>query len=130
MAAAHAMLDEIHPSLPVSQNDSNTYTLGRVQTHNVAIACLPDGVCGATSAAVVAQNMRASFRRIRFGLVVGIGGGVPNSPLAEVRLGDVIVSRPTEGYECTGVIAYDLGKVTGSGVFMHTGSLNKPPATV
>jgi hypothetical protein len=57
MAAAQSMLDEIHPDLPTSSNDQNTYVLGRVRAHNVVIACLPSGVYGTTSAATVANQM-------------------------------------------------------------------------
>jgi hypothetical protein len=49
MAAAKAMLDEIHPGLPTSSTDQNTYELGRIHAHNVVIACLPAGVYGTTS---------------------------------------------------------------------------------
>ena len=77
MAVAKAMLDEIHPGLPTSPSDQNTYVLGKIHDHNVVIACLPSGVYGTTSAAIVAIQMLFTFRSIRFGLMVGIGGGVP-----------------------------------------------------
>ena len=73
MAAAKAMLDEIHANLPTSPNDQNTYLLGRICGHNVIVACLPSGVYGTTSAAAVANQMLSTFRSIRFGLMVGIG---------------------------------------------------------
>ena len=72
MAAAKAMLDEIHPDLPTSSNDQNTYVLGKIRAHNVVIACLPSGVYGTTSAATVANQMLFTFRSIQFGLMVGI----------------------------------------------------------
>jgi len=56
MAAAKAMLDEIHPDLPISSSDQNTYVLGSIHHHNVVITCLPSGVCGTTSAAIVAAQ--------------------------------------------------------------------------
>jgi nucleoside phosphorylase len=124
MAAAKAMLDEIHPDLPTSSNDQNTYILGRMHTHNVVIACLPSGVYGTTSAATVASQMPFTFRSIRFGLMVGIGGGVPGKDV-DIRLGDVVVSKPTG--DLGGVVQYDSGKAVGQGVFERTGSLNKPP---
>ena len=65
------MLDEIH------SNDQNTYILGKIRAHNIVIACLPSGVYGTTSAATVAIQMQSTFKLIRFGLMVGIGGGVP-----------------------------------------------------
>ena len=50
MAAAKAMSDEIHPTLPNPLDDHNTYTLGQIGVHNVVIACMPLGVYGTTSA--------------------------------------------------------------------------------
>jgi nucleoside phosphorylase len=122
LAAAQALLDEVHPNLPVPQNDSNTYTLGRIGEHNVVIACLPSGIYGTSSATAVATQLLSSFRSIRFGLMVGIGGGVPNKD-ADIRLGDVIVSKPTDTHG--GVVQYDFGKATRT--FIRTGMLNAPP---
>ncbi|KAN0085480.1 hypothetical protein V8E54_001947 [Elaphomyces granulatus] len=124
MAAAKSMLDEIHPNLPNSSNDQNTYVLGKIYAHNVVIACLPSGVYGTTSAAAVANQMLCTFRSIRFGLMVGIGGGVPTKE-ADIRLGDVVVSKPTEDFG--GVVQYDFGRTVGQGIFKRTGTLNKPP---
>src|SRR3984957_19183975 len=124
MAAAKAMLDEIHPNLPTSSKDQNTYILGRICAHNVVIACLPSGVYGTTSAATVANQMLFTFKSIRFGLMVGIGGGAPSKE-ADIRLGDVVVSKPTGHFG--GVVQYDFGKTVGEGIFERTGTLNKPP---
>jgi nucleoside phosphorylase len=90
--AAQAMLDERHNTLPSHPHDQNTYALGRIGNHNVAIACLPKYQIGTNSAAVVSTTMRFSFPSIRFGLMVGIGGGVPNiSKKNDIRLGDIVV---------------------------------------
>ncbi|KAN0083567.1 hypothetical protein V8E54_002655 [Elaphomyces granulatus] len=124
MAAAKSMLNEIHPNLPTSSNDQNTYVLGTIYTHNVVIACLPSGVYSTTSAAIVANQLRFTFPAIRFGLMVGIGGGVPTKE-ADIRLGDVVVSKPTGDFG--GVVQYDFGKTVGQGIFERTGTLNKPP---
>ncbi|KIW64874.1 hypothetical protein PV04_07178 [Phialophora macrospora] len=89
------LLDEEYPPLAsTSQHDNNTYTFGRMNKHNVVIACLPKGKYGISSAASVAKDMRRSFPSIRFGLMVGIGGGAP-SEKNDIRLGDVVVSLPT-----------------------------------
>ena len=124
MAVAVGMLDERHDSLPQNSNDHNNYTLGRVGQHHVAIACLPAGVTGVTSAARVASQMRSTFTALRFGLMVGIGGGVPSEE-NDIRLGDVVVSQPTG--TSGGVIQYDFGKTIQQGRFERTGSLNRPP---
>jgi nucleoside phosphorylase len=124
MAAAKAMLDEVHAKLSQAPNDHNTYTLGAINGHNVVIACLPSGAYGTTSAAVVAAQMLSTFREIRFGLMVGIGGGVPSEE-ADIRLGDIVVSKPTD--TIGGVVQYDYGKTISGGRFQRTGVLNKPP---
>jgi nucleoside phosphorylase len=115
------MLDETHPDLTRQPNDHNAYTLGRVGVHNVVVACLPKGEIGNNNAATVATRMTSTFPSIRFGLMVGIGGGVPRS----VRLGDVVVSTPMDGFG--GVVQWDFGKVQQGGTFKRIGALNRPP---
>ncbi|CAG8212714.1 unnamed protein product [Penicillium nalgiovense] len=124
MAAAKLMLDTIHPSLPSPSTDQNNYILGNIGEHNIVLACLPGGAYGIVSAATVAMQMLSSFHSIRFGLMVGIGGGVPSSK-ADIRLGDIVVSRPTDTFG--GVIQYDLRKILSDGHFQRTGMLNRPP---
>jgi nucleoside phosphorylase len=123
LAAAQEMLDEEHEKLHHDAHDTNIYTLGRISKHNVVIACLPEGQTGNNSAAAVALQMKSTFPLIRFGLIVGIGGGVPSDE-ADIRLGDVVISRPHKLHG--GVVQYDCGKATPSG-FERTGSLNTPP---
>ncbi|KAL4909572.1 hypothetical protein BDW74DRAFT_174775 [Aspergillus multicolor] len=123
MAAAQSLLDEVHECLPVARNDLNNYTLGRVGDHNIVIACLPSGIYGSTSAAAVAMWLLSTFHSIRFGLMVGIGGGIP-SDTADIRLGDIVVSKPTPTH--AGVVQYDFGKAH-EGRVKRTGILNHPP---
>ncbi|KAJ5712278.1 hypothetical protein N7493_008746 [Penicillium malachiteum] len=124
MAAAKLTLDAIHPSLSQPSTDQNTYTFGNVGGHNVVIACLPGGSYGNVSAAIVATQLLSTFHSIRFGLMVGIGGGVPSKKV-DIRLGDIVVSQPTE--TSGGVVQYDLGKALTGGQFQRTGILNRPP---
>ncbi|OJJ42892.1 hypothetical protein ASPZODRAFT_104127 [Penicilliopsis zonata CBS 506.65] len=125
LAAAKAVLDEVHESpRNLQPNDDNTYILGRIQQHYVTIASLPAGQYGIGSAATAAQQMRSSFKSIRFGLLVGIGGGIPTED-NDIRLGDVVVGQPSG--QSGGVIQYDLGKDYGT-FFERTGFLNAPPA--
>jgi len=106
--AACEFIDEEHPPLSTrSLHDDNAYTLGRIEDHNVVIACLPKGRYGLTNAASVAKDMLRSFPLIRFGLMVGIGGGAP-SEKHDIRLGDVVVSSPVG--KTGGVIHYEFGK--------------------
>jgi nucleoside phosphorylase len=120
------MLDEEHHDLPQDDYDTNLYTLGCIGGHNVVVASLPAGQTGTNSATAVAMRMKSKFRSIRFGLMVGVGGGVPNDE-ADIRLGDVVVSQPN--MEHAGVVQYDFGKNTSSG-FIRMGSLNAPPPLV
>ncbi|KAI1174763.1 hypothetical protein F4777DRAFT_589005 [Nemania sp. FL0916] len=119
--AALAMLDKIHQDLTNPPNDQNTYILGSIHEHNVAIACLPMGRIGTTSAASVVTSMINTFPSIRFGLMVGIGGGIP----PKVRLGDVVISIPTGSYP--GVVQWDMGKAKSQNTFERIGALNSPP---
>ncbi|KAI1051271.1 hypothetical protein LB505_013829 [Fusarium chuoi] len=127
--AACRMLDEEFEGPETSHiNDKNTYVFGRIgertRQHNVVIGCLPDGRCGIGSAAVVSQDMVRSFPSLKFALMVGIGGGAP-TPDRDIRLGDVVVSRPQGNLG--GVIQYDYGKRLSNGRFQQTGQLNSPP---
>jgi nucleoside phosphorylase len=123
LSAAIKVLDEEHYPLPQDATDPSTYTFGRIGKHNIVIACLPVGQTGTNAAAVVAERIRSKFKFIRFGLLVGIGGGVPGTQ--DIRLGDVVVSQPNLGRG--GVVQYDFGKSTPSG-FKQTGFINTPPA--
>jgi hypothetical protein len=95
--ASRALLDEEHKRLPQVERDDNSYLLGRMGEHNVVIAFPGLGTYGTTAAAQTATNMVRTFCNIRFGLIVGVGGGAPKPPdledaLKDVRLGDVVVS--------------------------------------
>lgn len=123
------MVDQRHGGLKSqSKHDANNYTLGSIAGHNIAIACLPE--YGTNKAAIAAKSMQATFPNIRFGLLVGVGGGVPGSlttpdSVNDIHLGDVVVSLPAG--QGGGVIQYDLGRREVGG-FRRVGVLNKPPA--
>ncbi|KAE8167272.1 hypothetical protein BDV40DRAFT_284999 [Aspergillus tamarii] len=99
LMVAMAMLDKEHgrpQSTP--RDDTNAYHLGRIGEHNVAMACLSRGQMGTGPAAIVAENMRRTFKNIRFTLLAGIGGGV---------------RYPSGTY--TGIVQYDYGKLKSKG---------------
>jgi hypothetical protein len=125
LAAVEGMLDEIHESLR-SSRDQNGYTLGRIGTHNIVVAVMP--AIGNNRASSVATQLVNDFRSIRFGLLVGIGGGVPGEEEDEIRLGDVVISKPTTTFG--GVVQYDMGKVTVGGMLQRTGNLKPPPTAL
>ena len=125
LAASMSMLDETHKTLSShSRSDRNIYTLGKIGGHNVVMACLPAGQIGTHNAATVAAQMMNTFEFIRFGLMVGVGGGVPSAG-RDIRLGDVVVSKPLEQFG--GVVQYDFGRTVEDGWFKRTSSLNAPP---
>src|SRR5437764_1367604 len=55
--------------------------------------------------------------------MVGIAGGAPSKEV-DLRLGDVVVSKPTD--TSGGAIQFDFGKALPDGKFLRTGSLNCP----
>ncbi|KAL3467101.1 nucleoside phosphorylase domain-containing protein [Aspergillus heterothallicus] len=122
-----AMLDEIHPKLGQPATDPNSYSQGNNSGHNIVIACLPSGIYGTTSATTVVSHLRTTFPAVQYGLLVGLGGGVPNVQNNDIRLGDVVVSKPVDTYP--GVIQYDFGRIRGMGEFQPVGMLFPPPTT-
>ncbi|KAE8371170.1 nucleoside phosphorylase domain-containing protein [Aspergillus bertholletiae] len=159
LVAAIAMLDEKHSVLPATDpHDTNTYALGRIGDHNIVIACLPAATTGKVSAATVAKDMIRSFPAVRFGLMVGIGGGAPyygaceiissrsvegqeEDPedsddseykpenIQDIRLGDVVISLHSKTSDA--VVQYDFGKSLQEKEFIRSGGkLNKPPNIV
>ncbi|KAL5600867.1 hypothetical protein FOVSG1_006897 [Fusarium oxysporum f. sp. vasinfectum] len=116
MAAALAMMDEIHGQLPRRFNDHNTYTLGSIENHNIVIACLPEGQYGTINAASVLTNVKRTFPSIGHGLMVGIGGAAPAKK--DIRLGDIVVG--------TRVMQYDLGKILSGGEIQRTATPKSP----
>ncbi|GAD95394.1 Pfs domain protein [Paecilomyces variotii No. 5] len=124
LAAVVLLFDTRHRAIPIPTADPNSYVFGSICNHNVVATCLPDGEYGTTSAADVAANMRRTFPCIKFCLLVGIGGGVP-SAAHDIRLGDIVVSKPNNS--SSGVLAYDMKKTLENGMFQLNGYLQPPP---
>jgi nucleoside phosphorylase len=124
MRAITAMLDEKFGSVPIAHGDLNEYTLGRIGDHNVVIIGPARGDQGTVATAQFVTTIRLTFPNVTVGLLVGIGGGIPNSTDHDVRLGDVVVGAPKAG---PAVVQYDFGKRTEDG-FEPTKTLPKPPA--
>src|SRR5574341_2062831 len=104
-----------------------TYSLARVPSklsgeHVVAVARLV--TMGTNSAAILAVRVKSDCPNVKYLIMCGIAGAVPNpsDPESHVRLGDVVVS----GEE--GVIQYDFGKETPEGV--QPRPLPRPPSPV
>ena len=130
LTPVRAMLHAEHQSLP-SSREHNAYKLEQIGKHNVVLATQHD--IGIQSAATVAAQLLNDFKSIRFGLLVGIGGGIPDEDyddeeLEDIRLGDIVVSMPTGQFG--GVVQFDRGKTSADGQFVQTGSLNKPPTVL
>lgn len=121
--AAMQMLDEKNERLAQPDTDPNYYMLGSINKHNVVMAGLP--TTGNSAAATVVAHMRTTFPKLRFGLLVGIGGGVPTrTDKGLIKLGDVVVSKPTGQH--SGALQYDHGKAEVDR-FERTGALAPPP---
>lgn len=95
LTAAIAMLDEEHDMIAGQDSqDHNSYVLRCIHQHNVVIACMPERVDGLIPAANIAKDMARTFPELCVGLMVGIGGSIPDlSKGIDIRLEDVVVSR-------------------------------------
>ncbi|KAF3112298.1 hypothetical protein TWF706_010885 [Orbilia oligospora] len=102
LTAVLAILDETYPQLDAADGDTNFYNAG-----------------------IVAAHLRSKFSKLRFGLMVGVGGGAPSAD-NDIRLGDLVISQPTG--VSGGVIQYDFGAAMENGEFLRIGSLNAPPS--
>lgn len=117
--AAASILDERYDTtgLVRGQGDRNQYIMGRVGEHNVSINVPPAGSYGQLHASRIALDMKSTFPRMRFVLLVGIAGGVPLLK-HHIRLGDVVLG--------TRVVPYATGKETDGG-FERSGLVKAPP---
>lgn len=124
------MVDEEHgePQTPPAAADNNSYILGSMGKFKVVVACLPMHQLGAFSAAAVAKEMLFRFPRIRVGMLVGIGAGIPNDDNdPDIRLGDVVISSSPES---GGVVVYNFGKKLADGSFQSLSVLSRPPRSL
>ncbi|KAK6519024.1 hypothetical protein TWF281_003713 [Arthrobotrys megalospora] len=130
LTAARLLLDEEHEDLLPREKDDNKYLLGRMGEHNVVISSAGAGVYGADAAAQMVINMLRTFPKIRFGLFVGVGSGVPRVPDCmdadkDIRLGDIVVGETSGGRG--GVIQYNMEKWETDGEFSIESYLDEPP---
>ncbi|SMQ51049.1 unnamed protein product [Zymoseptoria tritici ST99CH_3D7] len=121
VAAAKAILDHVHDRrIPGHGPEDDThYILGDIHGHNVVVA-YPNG---RTSEAKVATQLHACFMALRFVLIVGVAGGVPNTK-EDIRLGDVVVSKSMAGLPA--VIRYDAAGVHLKYTSVRNGVLDQP----
>jgi nucleoside phosphorylase len=123
--AACSFLDIEHPRLKSQPaSDNNDYTLGQIGEHNVVIAGLPLGRYGTTNAAIVARDMVRTFPNIRFGIMIGIGGGAPSED-HDIRLGDIVVGASRNGKN--EILQYDFGKTIQHRGFRGVETRNNTP---
>lgn len=132
MAAAEGMMDEKHgdPQAPPRPADRNTYLLGSIGKFKVVIACLPMDEPGSSSATAAAREMMFTFPKIRVGLLVGIGAGIPyygSNGTQDIRLGDVVIGSEKGS---SGVVVYDFGKKLGDGSFESRYALDLAPRSL
>ncbi|KAJ0422821.1 nucleoside phosphorylase domain-containing protein [Aspergillus carlsbadensis] len=126
---ATALLDEEYDTPTKPHHDPNFYTVGRIRGHNVVIA--KSTRTGTADASIAVTHMLRTFNKIRFGLMVGIGGGAANAPgsqdpkfpTTDILLGDVVVSSPKGNHG--GILQYDKGR-QGPGAYGIQSHLNSP----
>ena len=125
--AIACMLDEEHELPPDLKrlNDPNHYLLGRMGQHNVVLTSFAAEVTGLTMATATAMPLLNTFPNIKFGLMVGIGAGIPQLPKYDIRLGDVVVSLPKD--RSGGVFQYDFGRFLAEEKWEPKDWLARPP---
>ncbi|KAL6407229.1 Nephrocystin-3 [Ilyonectria robusta] len=92
--------DEMGKDLGKASGDPNRYVTGLMGDLAVVLVLLPG--MGKANAASAAASLRSSYSNLKWALLVGICGAVPQVDGAEVLLGDVIISRY--------VVQHDFGR--------------------
>lgn len=126
---SYLMLDEVHscPSYN-TQYDDNTYIFGTIVGHKVVIATCPPRLTGNLNAGRLTGSMFKTFPNIRMTILVGIGDGVPRSPipkdpLEDVHLGDIVVGWPSDGKPAC--VYYDWARWKVNGRYEILGTIDK-----
>ncbi|KAJ5936732.1 hypothetical protein N7466_003182 [Penicillium verhagenii] len=120
MEAAKLLLDEVHEKSHLGLTDFNAYVVGKMGEHNIVITRLTPCQPGRRNS----LRLLSKFRSIRVVLMVGIGGGIPKRGAPDIRLGDVVVGKPTRTHG--GVVQFDYGRAIFNGAIQKTGELNPP----
>ncbi|KAL8330684.1 hypothetical protein RB593_001600 [Gaeumannomyces tritici] len=90
--AVRLLFDEIYEKKYGRETgDSNTYTTGRIGNHAVVLLLLPG--MGMEASAAGARSLQSSYINIKFALIVGVCGSLPQIRGRNAFLGDVIVSK-------------------------------------
>ncbi|KAK7418712.1 hypothetical protein QQX98_003730 [Neonectria punicea] len=93
-------LDERWDDLGTAPGDPHRYVTGLLGHLPIVLLLLPG--MGKVNAASAAASLRSSYNNLKWALLVGICGAVPQASGTEILLGDVIIS--------THVIQYDFGR--------------------
>lgn len=108
---AVAMLDTLHESAEQLASDHSVYRLGDIAGHNLVVAGLTED--SKVRAKSTIFEMKTIFPNLSAGLFVGTAGGVPRkTDQGDIRLGDLVVSKPTATQPgvveyCQGIYGYD-----------------------
>ncbi|KAF1817975.1 purine and uridine phosphorylase, partial [Dissoconium aciculare CBS 342.82] len=124
--AARLVFDKVYPREEV-QHRNAYYLGGRIGQHDVVIGV--QRKIGLNGAAILAEKMHSGFPNIKYFLVVGIAGGVPNygppGDTKQIVLGDVVISSPRGNHG--GVLQYDKGAWQDEGLLQFRGYTNGVP---
>ncbi len=83
-SAARASLKKEHPRLSSIPGDPNRYRFGFIASHNIVVACQPDGEAGNNSAASAATRMTINLPSLKFGSMVESEVGYCNLPTVSI----------------------------------------------
>lgn len=101
-----SLAEHIGP-LVISAGDNNSYMLGRIGKHNVAIAMPSPSLYGIVSTSQATDDVVRIFQDIGLALTVGVGSGALGS-LHDVRAGDVVVGG--SGRMASGLVEVDVSR--------------------
>ncbi|KAL2829430.1 purine and uridine phosphorylase [Aspergillus cavernicola] len=125
MLPASEMLDREfgEPQIPLKTDKEYAMTLGIMGNHKIVILNLLTEENGDECGSALVAELLAKFPQIRFGVMVGVGAGIPDyegDEVRDIRVGDVVVGsyKADDG----GVFVYD-----GWEPYTILGTFNAPP---
>jgi nucleoside phosphorylase len=122
-----ALLDEKHePPSDFQVLDPNflgNFTFGSIKNHHVMIASTMAPGCQRVPAARLAALLEDKMHT--YSIVLGTAGGTFDKLSKDIRLGDVVISKPKGQHG--GVVEWDVGTEQEDGSFKRTGFLDRVP---
>ncbi|KAJ8609003.1 hypothetical protein MRB53_039362 [Persea americana] len=127
--ASRHMFDEEHQEPKLHSSHQHQYVFGKINGHAVVMGCCPVETIGNEPSAALMSEMISMFKNLQFAVLVGVAGGVW-TPEQDIRLGDIVVSKPSRDPPHEVSCNTNFGKKNSDGRPKLMGHINRPGPTL